>query len=115
MKPRRIPAGLLCPRTCGRNGQLRLTTLQLHPEQFSPAEFGALRDLQRLCTLDALQREAGCLFIAANTRLCDTAKAHGVGCLESEPAIVDVLRFILGPLDFPNCPRVEQPRGERAG
>jgi hypothetical protein len=29
----------------------RLMTLQLDPEQFSPAEFGALRDLQRVCTM----------------------------------------------------------------
>ncbi len=29
----------------------RMTTLQLDPEQFSSAELGALRDLQRVCTL----------------------------------------------------------------
>ena len=29
----------------------RMMTLQLDPEQFSPAELGALRDLQRVCTL----------------------------------------------------------------
>ncbi len=29
----------------------RLTTLQLDPEQFSSAQLGALRDLERVCTL----------------------------------------------------------------
>jgi hypothetical protein len=29
----------------------RLTTLHLNPDQFSPAEVGALRDAQRVCTL----------------------------------------------------------------